>query len=626
MTWKSIDFQGIVNLSESLVDQLYRYLEEKETAAGLKILHSIHPFLHEAQYPYLTPEPSSKFQISEAVEGLSKKIRLLAQLKNKIDSVKDWQPTAKTISVAIWDYLETLQESVTELFQQIDQVEIEQWKQELARVVDLIKELLMHHLDDLHWAVLRLENLVKEYRLLCESQEGRWMALRKIVLMWDKILDRSLLGSIEKTKKYLGFRYQNFSDRYERYQVMQSKITSFIDKYKNYKVFDSLEPEYQDKIIHMYRLIKFWELNSKEKSLPQREFIRSIRHLIHPEKALELYRHYFNLIKGKFFFLSRELKNSLILSQEKWNSILEFLTSYQHELHTLGATAAKYREFLLKTDPNPYVRSRLGFPDWFAGPEPSAAKQLSNFTYDVESLDVMMNELKKSFEVANAVSDADVEVVKRETTQLLHEMGQPLISKDVMKARCESLVKFLVNLNELGTTRADIVEFNGEALARALRYDWKYHALFDIPAFHHLYAIHIGIVGQADERSHLNRLHKFRRLIQQIGQWIKSNDTPRHTHEIEADMNDIKVYLQDFLAHVQRVCMHGREDKQAVSMIEESERQLLEYRYLFGNFFHALRDTRPEERMIRNQFLFVDQYFEAIETKIHDWKASHLNP
>lgn len=615
MGWKSIDFQGVMNLNETLLDQLYRYLEEKETHIGLKILNSIHPFQHEAPYPSLAPDPKSKIMIADAVEGLSKKIRLLAQLKQHIDNPDDWSAAAKKISEALWDYQETLQESVTELFQQIDQVEVEKWVPELARVVDLIKELLMHHLDDLHWALLRLENLLKEYRGLCDGQQGKWVAVRHSFMPWSKIVDRTLFNQVGKCKKYLGFRYQSFSDRYERYLVLQAKINAFVEKFKSYQAFAALEPEFQEKMLKVYRLIKFWELNSKSKSLPQRDFIRSLRHMINPEKALELFRIYFNAIKNMLFEQSRLIKR---IHPENQEAVKESIAGYHNELHTLGATVLKYREFLLRTDPNPYVRSRLGFPEWFAGPEPIQAKQLLTFTYEIESLDTMMAAFKKGLEEGSTEKSFDL--IKGEALSTLHEMSQPLISKSIMKGRAEHLVQLLEKLNELGSIQIQTVDLVGEILAKGLRYDWKYHALFDIPSFHHLYAIHAGLVGKVDERNHLNRLHKFKRLIQQIGQWVKNNDTPRHTHEIEADMNDMKVYLQDFLAQVQRTCYQNQSDENAQMAVKDIERQLLEYRYLFGNFFHSLRENKPEERMLRNQFLFVDQYFESIENKIHDWK------
>ncbi|MCE5317518.1 MAG: hypothetical protein LLG04_09205, partial [Parachlamydia sp.] len=154
----------------------------------------------------------------------------------------------------------------------------------------------------------------------------------------------------------------------------------------------------------------------------------------------------------------------------------------------------------------------------------------------------------------------------------------------------------------------------GLNLNKAMRADWQYHVLFGLPAFHHLYAIYRGIVGTVDDRTHTNRMQKFKRLIQQLDSWVSSHDTPRHAHEIEVDLSDMKGYLQDFLAYAQRLSKDeepGKEERYA-----SIAQQLLEYRYMFGSFFHRLHDDSTESLMLRKQLLFVDQYFEAVETAL----------
>jgi hypothetical protein len=622
MEWKCIDFQGIVNLNETVVEQLYQYLEEKEAYTSQKILHSIESFENEASFPALVIS-KSKINLADAIENLSKKIRLSSQMKQFISLPLDWKEAGKKNNEAAWDYLETLQESVTELFQQVDQVQIENWQPKLIHAVDLIKELIMRHLDDLKWALKRLENLLWDYRSLCESQESKWDYVQKILFFWKKIIDRKLFSSLDKSKKELGFRYQKFSDRYERYIILQSKIDHLVGKFKNYTLFNSLDSEVQEKITKSYRLIKFWELNLKTRSLPQRDSVRSLRQLLNPEKILEASHIYFKALKNGIFEKSKEIKIRQSENEEKGTEkIQEFLKGYQSELHTLGSLLTKYRVFLLKTDPNPYVRSRLGFPEWFLGPEPIQTKKILVLTNEFQELDEIILDFKKTLETKEDLSRKKYAAMKKEILETLHNMGQPLTSKAVMKGRAEYFIHLVANLNELGTTRRDVVEFVGEALGKGLRNDWKYHVLFDHSLFHQLYSVHINLVGPIEDRSHLTRMQKFKRLIQQIEQWIKNNDTPRHTHEIELDMNDLKVYLQDFLAHVQRICYQDFQDPKNKLAVRDVEVQLLEYRYLFGNFFHHLRENKAEERMIRNQFLFVDQYFETIENKLHDWKES----
>lgn len=623
MTWKPIDFQGIVSLNQTVVGQLHQYLEEKESQTGFKILNSIQSNSGEAANPSLSPTSDVRIRLSEAVDGLSKKIRQLIQSKQKITNPEDWRIAAKKDNDAIWGYLEILEECITELFQQLEQIGVQDWNAELAHVVDTIKEMLMHQLDDLHWCIMRIENQLHEYRWASEAQEGRWVTLRKVVLFWQTALDRSLLSNVDKCQKYLGFRYQNFADRYERNRDFQTKIEQSLDKFNAYKVFGELEPETQEKFKKIYQLVKFWELNAKAKSLPQREAIRSLRNLINPDKALSLFREYYGELKKTLFQGSREIKEYAAVINEipVLKTFNESINGYRSELHTLGAIIAKYREFLLRTDPNPYVRSRWGFPEWVVGPESSQTRQMLALGYDVEDLSSSFESFRQAVEKQAAEPEKPMEDTKNEIQNILHEMGQPLMSKPMMKLRAEHLVQLLQELDELSSTNKDVVDFVGQALAKGLRVDWKYHVLFDQPAFHHIYAIHHDLVGSVDERNHLNRMHKFKRLIQQIEQWVKDNDTPRHTHEIELDMNDMKGYLQDFLGQVQRVCGEQGDKSHARPAVNEIERELLEYRYLFGNFFHHLRDSKPEERMIRNQFLFVDQYFEAVENRLHEWKA-----
>ena len=91
--------------------------------------------------------------------------------------------------------------------------------------------------------------------------------------------------------------------------------------------------------------------------------------------------------------------------------------------------------------------------------------------------------------------------------------------------------------------------------------------------------------------------------------------------EIELDMNDMKTYLQDFLASVQRAEKERAHNPFIDETVDKFKVQLLEYRYLFGQFFYLLMNKNSESQQLRNQFLFVDQYFETIENHL-----SHLAP
>lgn len=622
MTWKPIDFEGIVNLNKTIVDQLYHYLDKKEALLGQVILNAVHPYQNADVPPVIMTSPDMKVKLSDAVEGLGKQIRQITQSHSPITDPQDWEHAVKKINSGLWEYLETLEECVTELFQQLASLGIEDWRTELAHVVQSIKEILANRLDDLLWAIKRIETQLKDYRWTSEGQQGKWISLRKAALFWSSLLDRPLTSNLVKCKKFLSFSYQNFSDKYKHFNEIHAKTDQMLEKFNNYRIFSTLEDESQNKIKKIYQLVKLWELNAKARFLPRQETVRALRNLISPDGALSIFKEYYQALLKELFVNGNMIKDqpALVQSHDEVERVQEELLSCRGELHMLGATISKYRDFLLRTDPNPYVRSRWGFPEWIVGQEPPQAKQMWSLVYDIEHLDEMYEGFRQAIERKAVAPDTPIAEVDGDIQIILHEMAQPLLSKTMMQSKAERLMVLLQQLDELTNINKESVDYVGQVLGKALRADWKYHVLFGIPAFHQIYEIHHGLIGSVEDRNHINRLHKFKKLIQKIGQWVKNNDTPRHTHEIELDMNDIKGYLQDFLGQVQRVVALEGDRDAAQKSRTLIERQLLEYRYLFGNFFYHLREEKPEERMIRKQFLFVDQYFEAVENKLHEQK------
>jgi hypothetical protein len=350
--------------------------------------------------------------------------------------------------------------------------------------------------------------------------------------------------------------------------------------------------------------------------LPDREPVHAIRSLQAPEKTFHFFKEYEKTLREALFSRSRQIKLQPY-------SLVDLISKIQHqhalqgqmaELHTLGKTVRKYRDFLLRTDPNPYIRSRLGFGEWIVGPEPPIAKKLIDLIYDIEGLDALFIKLMTSVEEGDITKEAFVKI-KEDIFRILHEMSQPLASYSLMLSKGRLLVQELQKINELGSTHAEVVDFIGDVLSRSLRNDWKFHVLHEISEFKEIFVIHRGIVGPVEDRSHAHRLQKFKRLIHEIRNWVKNNDTHRHLGEIEADVSDLKGYLQDFLASIQRLAGNPVRD---AAKYRGLANQLLEYRYLFGQFFHLLRRNKAEERVIRNQFLFVDQYFESAENQLYE--------
>ena len=627
MTWKPIDFQGIISLDTPLVDQLNRYLQDKESQLGNCIVNAIHTLPRESLTPVLPFSTKGALKLSDAVDAFAKHIRQVIDSPKALVSSNDCEVAVRQINNCLWEYLEVLEGNVTELFQQLGQIGFEQWHQQLQKVVENIREILMHRMEELNWIISRLENLLWQYRWTLEARDGKWLFWRRSLFFWKSLLDRELRSYLKRSERYLSQKHQWFVGRYEDYLELKQRIEQSLQKFKRYTVFKTLDETTQENFIKIYRLIRLWELNEKLKSLPEREPIRALRSALSMDKATELFREYYNALENALFERSRFFKkepNESFSDKLGKPKNLVIINVYSAESHTLGASIAKYREFYLRTHPNPYIRSRWGFTEWVVGTEPTHTKTLLHLVYGLEKLDELFQHLRDSLVKGPMAQDQFMLSNQyQEIQRTLHELGQPLTSRIVMRTKAERLLYQIQQMDELGSFNPLVVEYVEKIFSKSLRADWQYHVLFEFPLFHQLYDIHQGIVGPIEDRQHFSRMNKFKEILQELEQWVENRNTHRHVYEIEQDMTDIRGYLQDFLASVQRIPQDKAMNKiTAYKKIREISKQLLQYRYTFGNFFHFLHQKEPEGKLIRNQFLFVDQYFETIESTLNELESA----
>jgi hypothetical protein len=622
MAWTPIDFQGTVAFDRNFAEQLIRYFEERESSAAQAMLSSIH--MDEQGFPPLSlPDEGIKLTLHESVEAFSRKIRQAAQSKLPIGK-DSWKGTTDEINRAFWGYLEVLEEAVQEIFQQIDFLGFVNWKPDLVHILALLKEVIAHRLEDFLWVIKRMENKLWEYRWVCEGHGDSPPLWEKLYSRWSSLIDKSILENLEKCLNLLNSRYEAFLRKSDRYFKQNESIVQSLQKFDQYKVFWALDSEQRTMFMQLYKILKLWEVNAAAKNLPDRDIGFAVQSLTSQDKLIKTFRDYLGLLRGKLYDSSRAIKQGIgdVMNQWVRKDAVDYITGLRTELHTLRAVASKYREFLLRTDPNPYVRSRWGFSETIAGPEPAVSKTLVQIDYEIETVDHLCEKFNKVIESSpEEVTGKKLEYP--EVDGVLHEMAQPLLSKNRMRSKAERFSKLLEQVDELGSFDRDSIDYIGNHLAKGMRLDWKYNVLHELTAFHQLYGIHQGILGPIEDRAHSNRLSRIKKILQHFHKWIEGKDTPKHTHEIESDLTDIKGYLQDFFASVQRISKEGSGESEDITPhLEKIERCLLEYRYVFGQFFSKLQLENPEERMIRNNFLFADQYFEAVESKLQELKAA----
>lgn len=604
MLWKPINFQGVVVIDSELIDQLVSYLDEKRN----RLAHDIVAIFEDG-----SSNIPKDLNLPQAIETIKAQIQFRLKEEEKthahlrLNSIKD------RLNHASWDYVEVLEGCVVEFLQQIDNVRLDQMTQDTIKAIGNLKNILTRRIEEALESIRQLEEELREYNHAAPREQRSILEKMTHVLGWRvRVLDRMLLENLHKSLQFLEARERELREHYQGYQLLAARATDSMRKFDGYHVLSRISADTQYKYREVYRLLKMWEANQKTKVMSEQELTKVLRSVAPVEQVTEVFKEYHSGLKQTLYSMSRDLKSEASQSTAEVVAVKTHLRQrlnlYSLELQSMGSTIGRYREFLLRTDPNPYVRSRWGFSDWVVGPEPRQSKELMRVGYEVESL----NALSTNFRQALSKQD---EVVKNsqalpfyyEIHAVLHEMGQPLASRGMMRKRADSLVTYLQELDEFGSPSAVIVESMSEILSKALRADWKYHVLHEIPAFHQLYAIHMGLVGEVEDPEHLMFVMKLRKMIQQAKEWTKTNEMGLHVKQIEQELMDLKGDLQEFLAGLDG----GVLSQEKVAL---RQRELLEYRYLFGSFCHYYCQQQGDH--VRSDFLYIDQYFEYIENKL----------
>lgn len=623
MGWHAIDFQGIVALDQRIVEQLNRYLQEKESRLAHQILNMLEPVSQDQTSPILST-PQIQTKLAEAVDHFTRKIRQMS--KSSTLSVEQKRELIKDINAILWEITEVLEGCVIELFQQLKQIHVDKWRKTLFNVVQEIKDLLLQKIDDLIWLVRRLEETLNESGK--KKQKSIVTFLSRMGQSSLLTIDPAISNHLLQSQQLLNTQYEEFQSQYKEYVRLNARVEDELEKMKNYPVLAVLDLMDQNLYVDIFRLLKLYEFNPNHKEVLGQETIRALRHLCSVDGALLVFKVYLRGLKDGFFGSSLELKamaKEFSNLEEARKRLEGKVKDYQYELIQLIATMSAYRNFMLETNPNPYVRSRWGFTERPVGPEPEKPRELLNLIYPAEKLKSWYDQFLVSLNRDPAVQQRRENHAHPEIDKLLHEMGQPLISKVMMQNRAERLLGQIKECDEIGSSSLATVQDIQEIFSRAMRYDWKYHVLHGFPLFHELYAQHRGLYHPIDDPSHAFRMENFKELFNQIEEWVYKEDVYAHIHEIELDINDMKIYLQDFLAAIQRVAREGSAHSRLDETIETFELELLEYRYTFGHFFHVIMSKSTEGQQLRNQFLFVDQYFDSIESLLRELKGEWQN-
>ncbi len=615
MTAQAIDFLGISLSDSALVPKLDEFLNKHEQFLSVALVHQMRYFAGSG-----VTEDDATMEFDSAIKHV-KAILIFCKGAGKLNTQSPAsQNVTKSMNGILWEQVELLEGFVNELFHQLSFVSVLKWQESLKNTLDGFEQVLLKHISKAQALVTELRD-VMQYSL--DSNSGNsWLTRWFKSNGKDAGIDEELSNDLKNCENILRQHGKQFREQFAKYQTVAAEIDTHTHKLKSYDILASLGGGAVDQFESLFRFLKLWESLETSHTISQEALLKAFQNFSR-DKVITLLRDYYNSLEEALFEKSRTLKTSpiqLFNDLQGRSFILDIIRGYRKELHVLGSTIVKLKDFLLKSNPDPYVRSRWGFGDTPVGEEPKYAHKLTELNLSVEQLDGYFNRMIAALE--KGPQEEDKQHLSERESQIdhsLHLIAQPLTTSRHFNSHSEKILDLLDKLGELEGYGRDVVDYVRQVLGKLLRADWKEHVLTTLPHFQRLYKIHQGIIGSPIDPGHSLRLEKFKKLLQQISSKMRREGTEQGT-DIEYDISDIQGYFQDFLATLQRsIKDESMAQRKSKRYVEEGAQQLLEYRYLFGEFFASLK-KEPEGQYLRQQFLFVDQYFEAIENKIYEFR------
>lgn len=596
-------------LSFAMLEQFREFLDKQEATLADALLLATIPAIDSKNQAPLHLHGSGHFRLAQALQVMTARIRNLHEGKT---TESEWESAVMIINKAFWSYVEVLEGAVQELFNHMDKVDLNGWSEDYYNVVTSFKELLAHRIEDLIWIFKRVEDLAIAYRLICKRQKNIWMIFGRILSRFSNALDKGILENLAKSDEVLAIRYKSFDVSYNALKVLIPEIQEKESRFAGFPVFVTLDQEQRDLIIKLYRLIALNEKNAKLKTLNQQLLVDTLRNVAKAGVVCSNFRQYLASIRKKLF------EFCLIWQNEHDPLIQKPIGALEKELDFLKNQIGAYREILARSESRPYGQTRWPLTEWIVGKEPRKTRDLLHLLYQIDSLKKIFPALKHAVD-RNGLQEGYLlkrSRLKRQMDDVLHEMGQPLSSRNLIQVKADRLIELLDLTDELGGSLGDVRSMITEVLLRAMHFDAKYQVLNDYPRFHEIYAIHEGLLPPLNDVEHNKRLKLFQSIFQHVEHWVRKHEVESHTNELEVDEAAIHESLQEVLGAIQRDNL-SNEDKLRF------DQMLLAYRYQFSQFFHFLRSFEAEGNAIRNEFTFVDHYLDTMENHLK-LETSHL--
>lgn len=581
-----MDLQSRFLLDRELFEDLKTYLEVKKSALQDALLLSIY---RPPGAPALPHPDGPQLSLLETLKLFDERWQGLGPLQLRSF---DEETMVERLSNILWNYVEILEGMARELFEQLKEVPIDEWEQDLYDRLDQTKVHLFLKLKEMEDFLPALEKSLKRFFFKCLSQK-RFAFWRKLKVHIRGILDPELKKKIKGSQLYLHDHFIQFSQGFLFLKKTEARLENEQYKFHNFALLDRIDKDKQRQYRRLWRLIHLWDALRKDKISLQDSLNATLKRLFPSGKTTLMLREYLAYLKERVFDLARQYRTQKDIAAQA------VICAWRAETDTLGDVISLFRDYLVATENG---------KRWPLAAEPRRTKELQQLFEEAQAVDKWLEALFYAQELAED-DDAYIDLMKfKRIDKLLHDMGQPLISKSVMKRLSNELVNDLTHVQELSSPLPEVSELMLDALLRAFKADQKHETLLTTPGFMSLWEVHRGLFHSEKSAAHLKRLKLYKKVTQHLKHWLLEHDLTRHTLEAEHEIHDIQETLQEFY--------HSIDELVARDHLLEMQKELLEERIFFAHFFQFLRQQNSEGRHIRTEFAFIDTYFTAIDDKL----------
>lgn len=550
------------------------------------------------------------FRVTEGEEEASSRAERLS-FSSVVDQIaeslqrqpkEDLPEAIEHANAALRHYEEVLEGSASQLFHALEGMRIDQLDQDLVTSVEKVKETLIGQIDTCMNQVKRLDRCLREFAPTKKS----WPLVSSITRFFRSILDKTILSHLKRARKLVVTGYGELQKRLQDYQKWDEQARKRREKFDHYRVFQTLGAETQQGFSEVYRLLKIRSIarsSSGERFLD--EIHRVMKETIRPQRLALVAEEYYELLEKKLFKICRELTkkpDEELEGAETKKEAKDFIRRIRAEVHALGSVVMKWRDFVLSTHPDPYVRARLGFSERTVGPEPEETKNLMSLSHKLELLDQRFARLSQAVEDFHSASRRSQELGYFDTViDELENMVWETRSREESTLFFQTWLDDLEEAQELYSFDTHRVAGMEKVLRLALRID-HFNVLVRDRKFQDVYHSHVRLRGPVEQKEQEERLQELGMMNQELlalrtdtSSWLQTAQTVavKKVAAWCAIAGRLLDSLEAFIAEEkQRVPL---ELEELVGVVRKRRYEVLEFLYLYRSLLVRLSDLGVEQ-------------------------------